>query len=115
MGKYFTFSFKGRLRRLDYFLGLLINGLVYCIPYGLFLFDGNSGSENVFVQVISFVCMAILWIMQLSIMVRRSHDIGKSGWFILIPFYTIVLYFVKGDVGENEYGADPKNPNIKVV
>ena len=27
----------------------------------------------------------------ISVAVRRMHDVGKSGWFILIPIYNIVL------------------------
>ena len=51
----------------------------------------------------------------LSVVVRRLHDVGKTGWFyliILIPFvgaiWMLVLLVSNGDVGENKYGADPK-------
>lgn len=27
----------------------------------------------------------------ISVAVRRMHDVGKSGWFILVPIYNIVL------------------------
>ena len=36
------------------------------------------------------------------------HDVGKSGWFILIPVYSFILTVSKGDEAENEYGQDPK-------
>ena len=36
------------------------------------------------------------------------HDVGKSGWFILIPIYNLVLAVTEGDKGANEYGEDPK-------
>jgi uncharacterized membrane protein YhaH (DUF805 family) len=51
----------------------------------------------------------------LSVVVRRLHDVGKSGWFyliILIPLigiiWMLVLLVSNGNVGENKYGADPK-------
>ena len=51
----------------------------------------------------------------LSVVVRRLHDEGKSGWFyliILIPLvgfiWMLVLLVSNGNVGENKYGADPK-------
>ena len=51
----------------------------------------------------------------LSVVVRRLHDVGKSGWFyliILIPLigaiWMLVLLASNGNVGENKYGADPK-------
>ena len=50
----------------------------------------------------------------ISVLVRRLHDIGKSGWFywiILIPFVGAILMLVwickKGTEGENDYGSDP--------
>ncbi len=40
------------------------------------------------------------------------HDVGKSGWFLLIPIYNLILACTAGDEGENEYGADPKAVEI---
>ena len=43
--------------------------------------------------------------------VRRMHDHGKSGWFLLIPFYNLYLLIIEGQRGiTNEYGPDPLNP-----
>ena len=27
----------------------------------------------------------------IAVAIRRMHDVGKSGWFILVPIYNIVL------------------------
>lgn len=43
----------------------------------------------------------------LAVAVRRMHDIGKSGWYILIPIYNIILLATAGEEGENQYGPDP--------
>jgi uncharacterized membrane protein YhaH (DUF805 family) len=43
--------------------------------------------------------------------VRRMHDVGKSGWFLLIPFYNLYLLAIEGDHGPNEYGPDPLRPS----
>jgi uncharacterized membrane protein YhaH (DUF805 family) len=40
--------------------------------------------------------------------VRRSHDCGRSGWFLLIPFYNLWLFFEPGQLGANRYGDDPR-------
>lgn len=45
----------------------------------------------------------------LAVAVRRMHDVGKSGWYILIPIYNLILAVTEGDNGPNEYGEDPKN------
>ena len=39
--------------------------------------------------------------------VRRIHDNDKSGWFILVPIYNIILLATAGMPGENKYGPAP--------
>ena len=40
--------------------------------------------------------------------VRRMHDIGRSGWFVLIPIYNLILLATPGTVGPNGYdGGSP--------
>ena len=41
--------------------------------------------------------------------VRRLHDNGKSGWFLLIPFYNLYLAIIDGEAAPNAYGAVPSN------
>jgi uncharacterized membrane protein YhaH (DUF805 family) len=48
-------------------------------------------------------------------LVRRLHDINKSGWYYFIALIPIagaiillVWLFKEGDKGSNEYGDDPK-------
>jgi len=45
----------------------------------------------------------------IAVAIRRMHDVGKSGWFILIPIYNLVLAVTPGIIGENQYGSDPKD------
>lgn len=40
--------------------------------------------------------------------VKRCHDLGKSGFFQLIPFYRIWMLFADGQIGNNVYGPNPK-------
>ncbi|MAJ44194.1 MAG: hypothetical protein CMF96_05545 [Candidatus Marinimicrobia bacterium] len=56
----------------------------------------------------------------ISVTVRRFHDTGKSGWFILLPLTIIGLvpyhYWTcisKGDIKKNAYGKNPLN-NVSV-
>ena len=49
-----------------------------------------------------------------AVTIRRFHDIGKSGWYILLPFSIIGVIpyhywtcIVKGEEGTNNYGGDP--------
>ncbi|MFT6243505.1 MAG: uncharacterized membrane protein YhaH (DUF805 family) [Salibacteraceae bacterium] len=49
-----------------------------------------------------------VFIPSLAVGIRRMHNVGKSGWYILIPIYNLILAVTEGDHGVNEYGADPK-------
>jgi len=57
------------------------------------------------------VIILIFFLPNTAIGVRRMHDIGKSGWFYLIPIYNLILACTLGDEGSNMYGPDPKNPD----
>jgi uncharacterized membrane protein YhaH (DUF805 family) len=59
--------------------------------------------------------VALLYLLSLVLAViaavRRSHDLGRSGWFALIcliPFAGWYLVFKKGNVGLNQYGPPPR-------
>ena len=41
--------------------------------------------------VISFLYLINIPV-SIAVGVRRMHDVGKSGWFILVPFYNLFLY-----------------------
>ena len=88
------FSFKGRMG-LNSYRGLTIGaGIVYRVVRG-----GHD--------FVTFAVCLILLAMLLSIGARRCHDIGKSGWWYLIPFYSVYLFFAKSDPNDNEYGPAP--------
>ena len=50
----------------------------------------------------------------IAVGIRRMHDVGKSGWFLLIPIYNFILAVSDGEVGENQYGSDPKNQEVDI-
>ena len=52
----------------------------------------------------------------LGLVVRRLHDVGKSGWFFLISLiplvgaiWLLVLFCTEGNSEENKYGPSPKS------
>ena len=101
-------DFKGRARRKEFWYFVLISGLVQSLFVG---FHGSIyGHEKLFDSVAS----AIFFIPTLAVAVRRLHDIGRSGWWIVIAptgIGTVVLFvmmLIEGDRGLNEYGPDPK-------
>lgn len=114
------FDFYGRAGRLA-FLGFSL--LAVCIAAGgiavLSELDPGFGDEDLEsyspVSMTAFILLVIgcgwMW---LSAGVRRCHDLGWSGWWILLRLIPIVgliqglwLLFAPGEEGENEYGAQP--------
>ena len=93
-------DFKGRARRKEYWMFFLFNVIVtfsFGFVCGLI---GMSDLNNVYT-------LAVL-LPSISVSVRRVHDIGKSGWYLLIPIYNLVLVLTEGEKCENKYGPDPK-------
>ena len=60
--------------------------------------------------VVGWLMLPVLVIPTISVTVRRLHDVGKSGWNVLlglipvVNFYIIYLLARRGDKGDNRYG-----------
>lgn len=94
-------TFSGRARRKEYWMFTLISTIISVI---LNIVDSSMNS-----QLIGGIYSLAVLLPSIAVGVRRMHDVGKSGWFILIPIYNLILACTDGDKGENEYGPDPKN------
>jgi uncharacterized membrane protein YhaH (DUF805 family) len=107
-------NFNGRARRSEYwYYGLaafIISIFLRIIDNFLGLTFGVSGTG-----IIGLIYSLLVFIPGLAVMVRRLHDVGRSGWFFLIAFtgigiiWLLVLFCTDGDQGTNNYGPDPKN------
>ncbi len=54
------------------------------------------------------IVVLLLLLPSLSVSIRRLHDTGRSGLYLLIPIYNIyLLFFVGSDPGPNQYGEEP--------
>lgn len=102
------FSFKGRIRRLEF-------GLSY-ILYILLMVCIGALSEEAPILALFAIPLIWFWLAQLC---KRFHDRNQSGARIItliIPFYNIyvsfMLLFADGDEYENDYGPDPKGRNM---
>lgn len=93
-----AFSFEGRIRRTEFGISFLI----YLIFYAIFIVCVQSGYF-----IIAPIIIPQLWFLWAQ-GAKRCHDLGRSGWFQLIPFYFLVLLFSNGNHGSNEYGPNPK-------
>lgn len=110
------FSFEGRIRRKEYgitmliyiFFAILINILAALMQ------TGTAGTEVSLSGIAGMITLLlyfpILWLVYAQ-GAKRCHDLGKSGWWQLIPFYVFVMMFQDGVMGMNEYGVNPKEDN----
>ena len=111
-------SFQGRETRTNYFLiSLCVNIFCFMLVSAIAAILDTyrvSGGEIAGAIVCMLIIFFLYWIVWAAA-VRRCHDMGKSGWFVLlslIPIANIVvglmLLFCSGDPGENEYGPNPR-------
>ena len=118
--KYFLYclqhyaDFNGRARRSEYWYFVLFNFIV-SILIGLSL-----GVIAGLLNVPALVYLAYLWslavfIPSLAVSVRRLHDIGRSGWWLLlslIPLVGSIILIIwccfDSQPGANQYGSNPK-------
>ena len=70
------------------------------------------------VDYIDGIAMSPLIIFTLPLSVRRLHDTGKTGWWLLIgltgigTIILIIFFCTDSDQHNNEYGASPKNSGV---
>jgi uncharacterized membrane protein YhaH (DUF805 family) len=96
-------TFKGRASRSEYWYFVLFN-VIFSIVLGFV-------SGIVDLPILYTIYSLALLIPSIAVAVRRMHDVGKSGWFVLIPIYDLILACTQGVKGENEYGTEP-NDNV---
>ena len=93
-------NFKGRASREEYWMFVLFN-FIFLIALSfieVFLFGLYS-------SILSNIYYLAVLVPTIAVGVRRMHDTGKSGWFLLIPIYNLILAVTSGESGENQYGA----------
>lgn len=112
MRRYATFS--GRSTRSQFWLFSLVLFGIIIVTFILDLALGTGDGESV--SLIAGLVSLIHLIPQLSVMVRRLHDIDKSGWWVLISFVPlagiiVLLIFActSSTPGANRFGPDPSN------
>ena len=104
------FDFEGRARRKEFWMFVLVNLFV---AIGVGIIGSMFGIE----QTLSGLYSLAVFIPYLAVSVRRLHDTGRTGWWVLIylipllgALVLLVFYVLDGEPGENEYGPDPKGP-----
>ena len=111
-------DFNGRARRKEYWMFVLFN-MIFGIA--AIILDNVLGIavEGVGYGLLYGLYTLVVFIPGLAVVVRRLHDVEKSGWMffiILIPLigviWLLVLMLTDSNPGENKYGPNPKEATV---
>jgi uncharacterized membrane protein YhaH (DUF805 family) len=104
--KYAVFS--GRSRRREFWMFALFNFIIALV---IGCVEGIVGSP----AIISTLYSLAVLIPSLAVTVRRLHDTGRRGWWILIGLIPLVGWIVlivfmvlDSQPNDNQYGPNPK-------
>jgi len=107
-------GFSGRAQRTEFWMFVLINFLITVV---LAFIDGMLGLSNpeVGVGVLQGIYSLAVFLPSLAVAVRRLHDTGRTGWWLLVAFLPLVglivllvFYCMDSQPGDNQYGPNPK-------
>lgn len=109
-------NFSGRARRREYWMFSLFNFIIgFALGFIAGLIQGPQEVESFgIVDGIALLYGSFIFLPGLAVSIRRLHDTGRSGWWVLIAIipggaFLLIYYFVQdSQAGENKYGTNPK-------
>ena len=111
-------DFSRRARRKEYWMFVLFNMIFAIVAAILDNVLGIAMEGTGYGPLYGIYALAVL-IPGLAVAVRRLHDVGKSGWMILITLipligaiWLLVLLVTDSNLGENQYGQNPKEATV---
>ena len=111
-------GFSGRARRKEYWMFTIFNIIFAIVAMILDNVLGIAMAEIGYGPLYGLYALAML-IPGLAVSVRRLHDVGKSGWMLLIALipligaiWLLVLMLTDSNPGENQYGSNPKEMTV---
>ncbi len=112
-------DFAGRSRRREYWFFALGNVIIAIV---LMLIERMLGMASGGYGILTIIFELAILVPSIAVSIRRLHDTGRSGWWILIAFVPILgalvlLYFMllDSEPGMNAYGPNPKEAGAVVA
>ncbi len=99
-------DFSGRVRRETYWMFALFS---FVISIVLAIIDTTTG-----IGFLGFIYSIAVFLPSVGLAVRRLHDTGKSGWWLLISLLpligliVLIVFMASDSHDENSYGPNPK-------
>jgi uncharacterized membrane protein YhaH (DUF805 family) len=101
--------FQGRARRKEYWMFNLFNIIIaMAIGFVTGLIEAVFETGVILSIATNAIYSLGILIPATAVSIRRMHDLGRSGWWILFPVVNLVFMFFDSQSGENEYGPNPK-------
>lgn len=110
--EYFLAYFSGRIARLQYLSGIILSTvgmIIFLIVMDMIV------PSRVIVDFFESITSIVYGVFALSISVRRFHDYGRSGWFVILLFvplaniyFSLELLLKAGDPKANVHGKPSK-------
>ncbi len=103
-------DFNGRAGKAEFWMFTLISTIISVI---LYLIDGGIMPGSNIHLLYTVYSLAVL-VPSLAVSVRRLHDTGRSGWWILINVIPILgqlvylVFLLQDSQGANQYGSSPR-------
>ena len=104
-------NFNGRASRSEYWWFVLFTIIVN--------FIATAFPSDITPNPTSIIVSLAIFLPSLGVIVRRLHDLGKSGWWILLAiipivnfigiFVILVFMVMEGEEHTNQYGEVPTN------
>ncbi|HEX5775682.1 MAG TPA: DUF805 domain-containing protein, partial [Caulobacteraceae bacterium] len=118
---------NGRARRKEYWSFVLFSSLFFAALILLIMVPAVATADGGEPPSALFAVFALLFlagivgfaIPSIALLSRRLHDIGMSGWFVLVSFipyigglFAFVIALIPSQRGANQYGPSPFEADI---
>ena len=111
--------FQGRARRKEYWYFTLFNTIIYFLLNILDMAVLFELTMELGFALFTMTYGVAVILPTLAVAVRRLHDTGRSGWWLLIGLVPVVgaivliVFFVQdSEPGENQFGKNPKEESV---
>jgi uncharacterized membrane protein YhaH (DUF805 family) len=112
---WFYLSPQGRVGRRPFWLYFFLPAVVLGVVLGAHAMSQSRQGMAPSPFVLPLVPL-LLW-SAIAVLVKRLHDIGASGWWVVVAFVPLLNYIAvvvfgcwPGQRGDNRYGSDPRAP-----
>ncbi|NPB02982.1 MAG: DUF805 domain-containing protein [Thermotogae bacterium] len=111
-------NFSGRASRKEFWMFQLFFFLIYTATVVMDVLLGTAfeNGRGPFMGLFSSATYLAHLLPAISLLVRRLHDIDKSGWYLLLflipvvgPILLLIWTLTPGTPGENRFGPPPQD------